>query len=82
LYELEKDERMLREYAKKDEGGRYRELELRNRNPAFNRRTRPNLYYAIYVDPTTSNASLERDETHSGGFCITPQKGAVRGLAG
>lgn len=65
LYELEKDERMLREYAKKDEGGRYRELELRNRNPAFNRRTRPNLYYAIYVDPTTGNASLERDETHS-----------------
>src|ERR1019366_4424127 len=45
MYQLEKDERMVREYDKEDENGRYRELELRNRNPAFNSRTRPGLYY-------------------------------------
>lgn len=65
LYELEKDERMLREYSKADTVGRYRELELRNRNPAFNRRTRPNLYYPIYVESVTGNAALEGDEIHS-----------------
>jgi adenine-specific DNA-methyltransferase len=65
LYALEKDERMLKEYNKEDERGRYRELELRNRNPAFNSRTRPNLYYPIFVDPASSDVSLSRDEQFS-----------------
>jgi len=60
LYGLEKGEAMIKEYNKSDEKGKkYRELELRNRNPAFNSRTRPNLYYPIYVNPTTGQVSLE-----------------------
>ena len=60
LYQLEKDERMLSEYNKEDDKGKYRELGLRNRNPAFNKTTRPNLYYPIYVDPDTGTVSLEQ----------------------
>jgi adenine-specific DNA-methyltransferase len=66
LYQLEKDERMASEYGKSDELGKYRELELRNRNPAFNSRTRPNLYYPIFVDPQTNRVSLEK----SSGFKV------------
>ncbi|WP_066369520.1 site-specific DNA-methyltransferase [Neobacillus fumarioli] len=66
MYEFEKDERMASEYNKEDEiGGKYRELELRNRNPAFNRTTRPNLYYPFYVDPNTGNVSLSYDSIHT-----------------
>ncbi|MCB9609884.1 MAG: site-specific DNA-methyltransferase [Polyangiaceae bacterium] len=65
LYSIPKDERMTAEYRKDDSRGRYRELELRNRNPAFNRRTRPNLYYPIYVNPSTGSVSLERDSDFS-----------------
>jgi adenine-specific DNA-methyltransferase len=51
-------------YDKVDTVGKYRELELRNRNPVFNRGNRPNLYYALYVDPTKGDVRLERDEAH------------------
>jgi adenine-specific DNA-methyltransferase len=64
LIELDKDERMTKEYNKEDEQGRYRELELRNRNPSFNKTTRPNLYYPIFIDPKTENVSLEKDTTY------------------
>ena len=60
IFEIEKDERMSAEYRHHDENGDYRELELRNRNPAFNRATRPNLYYAIYADPKSGAVSLDR----------------------
>ncbi|WP_419828065.1 site-specific DNA-methyltransferase [Sphingomonas sp.] len=62
---IAKDERMTAEYRKQDARGLYRELELRNRNPAFNRTTRPNLFYPIYVDPTTGSVSVTRDADHS-----------------
>lgn len=66
LFAIEKDERMLREYNKTDEDDRrYREIELRNRNPAYNSRTRPTLYFPIYVDPSTGGVALEPDETHT-----------------
>jgi len=66
LYAIEKDERMLREYNKTDENDqRYREIELRNRNPAFNSRTRPTLYFPIYVDPATGGVAVESDEAHT-----------------
>jgi adenine-specific DNA-methyltransferase len=58
---IEKDERMLSEYHKEDEQGKYRELELRNRNPAFNKRTRPNLYYPIYANEESREVSLEKN---------------------
>ncbi|MEZ6005792.1 MAG: hypothetical protein R3F33_16620 [Planctomycetota bacterium] len=56
---------MTAEYRKEDARGRYRELELRNRNPAFNRGTRPNLYYPIYVNPSTGSVSINRDSEFS-----------------
>lgn len=66
LYAIEKDERMLREYNKTDEDDhRYREIELRNRNPAFNSRTRPTLYFPIYVDPASGTVAVDQDETHT-----------------
>lgn len=60
---VEKDERMLSEYNKEDDSGKYRELELRNRNPAFNKTTRPNLYYPIFVNESTGNVSLTKSDS-------------------
>ena len=62
---IAKDERMTAEYRKQDSRGLYRELELRNRNPAFNRTTRPNLYYPIYVDPLIGSVSTVESPSHS-----------------
>ena len=59
ISEVPKDERMLSEYNKVDEQGRYRELGLRNRNPVFNRENRSNLFFPIYVNPDTEQVSLE-----------------------
>jgi len=65
ILEIPKGERMLSEYDKEDERGRYRELGLRNRNPVFNRENRPNLFFPIYVDPDTGEVSLEESPTFS-----------------
>lgn len=65
VYSIAKDERMASEYRKTDDRGKYRELELRNRNPAFNRTTRPNLFYAIYVNQTSGSVSLDRSKEFS-----------------
>ena len=62
---LEKDERMAGEYSKTDSRGKYRELELRNRNPAFNKITRPKLHYAIWVDPDTGKVSIVQSEKYN-----------------
>jgi adenine-specific DNA-methyltransferase len=59
---LEKEGNSLKDYNRKDEGGEYRELELRNRNPVFSRKNRPNLYYPFYANPITKKVSLKRDE--------------------
>ena len=65
LYEIPKNEKGLKEYRKKDSDGQYRELELRNRNPVFNRENRPNLFYPIFIDPKTNKVSLSQDEKYS-----------------
>jgi adenine-specific DNA-methyltransferase len=65
LYSVAKDERMAAEYRKEDKRGKFRDLELRNRNPAFNRLTRPNLYYPIYVDPTDGSVAIECSKQNS-----------------
>ena len=65
LYQLEKGDRMKKEYNKEDSRGKYREIGLRNRNPAFNSKTRPNLYYPIFVNPKTGNISLSSDIDHT-----------------
>jgi adenine-specific DNA-methyltransferase len=54
---LPKEGALLATYNRKDELGIYRELELRNRNPVFNRKNRPNLYYPIYINPKTNAVS-------------------------
>ena len=59
ISEVPKDERMLAEYNKEDEQGKYRELGLRNRNPVFNRENRSNLFFPIYVNPDTEQVFLE-----------------------
>lgn len=58
---LEKGEIAVKEYNREDKKGSYRELELRNRNPVFNRKNRPNLYYPFYVDPISGSVGLEKD---------------------
>lgn len=60
LFSIPKSEKALKEYNKTDDNGKYRLLELRNRNPVFNRGNRPNLYYPIYVEPETGAVSLEK----------------------
>ena len=44
---VEKEGKMVDEYNKEDENGKYRAIGLRNRNQAFNPITRPNLYYPL-----------------------------------
>lgn len=56
---LPKSGRMLDEYDLKDARGQYRELGLRNRNQSFNPKTRPNLYYPLYVDGSTGSVSAD-----------------------
>ncbi|MGY4877123.1 site-specific DNA-methyltransferase [Vreelandella aquamarina] len=60
IYGIDKDEKMLAEYNEEDEAGKFRLIELRNRNSAFNPETRPNLYYPIYVNPDDGKVSLEK----------------------
>ena len=59
LNKLAKGDDMLSEYTHEDDKDKYRLLELRNRNPAFNPQTRPNLYYPIYVNPSDLSLSLD-----------------------
>lgn len=63
IYQIKKSEEKISEYKNIDEKGRrYRLLELRNRNPMFNRKNRPNLFYPIYANPKTLEVSLKRDK--------------------
>ena len=54
---VEKDGRMADEYNRVDESGPYRLLGLRNRNQAFNPSTRPNLYYPLFISPSSGRVS-------------------------
>ena len=62
---LEKEGKAVDHYSKKDDMGEYRELELRNRNPVFTRKNRPNLYFPIYINPKTNSVSLEKLDNFS-----------------
>jgi adenine-specific DNA-methyltransferase len=57
---VEKEGKMVEEYNKEDEKGKYRAIGLRNRNQSFNPQTRPNLYYPLYVDPHNQKVSTVR----------------------
>ncbi len=54
---IPKTGKMIAEYNKEDEKGKFREIGLRNRNQSYNPQTRPNLYYPLYVDPNTKKVS-------------------------
>ena len=68
LFELEKEDDAL---PFKDSNGPFDLWELRNRNPKFDRRNRPNLFFPIYVAPgkkdesAYSKISLVRDSEYS-----------------
>jgi adenine-specific DNA-methyltransferase len=45
--------------------GKYRLLELRNTHREFNKENRPNLFYSIYVDPSSFRVSLTQNEIYT-----------------
>lgn len=62
---VEKSGSMESEYNEEDSFGPYRKIGLRNRNQAFNPRTRPKLFFPLYVDPHTQKVSIEEDSTYT-----------------
>ena len=62
---VEKEGKMVEEYDKEDERGKYRAIGLRNRNQSFNPITRPNLYYPLYVNPKDGSVSVNETEEHT-----------------
>ncbi len=62
MFQIPKTDKAIDEYKKEDDLGKFRLLELRNRNPVFNRLNRPNLYYPIYSNAEMTKVSLEKDE--------------------
>ncbi len=65
LHEVPKDEKAIAEYNKEDANGKYRLLELRNRNPVFNRSNRPLMFYPLYANPETLEVSLTKTDKHT-----------------
>ena len=63
IYGLEKEGKMVDEYNREDEQGKFRLTGLRNRNQAFNPTTRPKLYYPLYVNPENGGVSTRQDPT-------------------
>jgi adenine-specific DNA-methyltransferase len=57
---LDKEGKMLDEYDREDQRGKFRLLGLRNRNQAFNPTTRPKLYYPLYVSSVHGTVSLDK----------------------
>ncbi len=65
LFKIAKNEEQLAKFNKIDEKGRvYRLIELRNRNPRFNRSNRPNLFYPFYTNPKSNRVSLTFSEEY------------------
>ena len=58
---IPKSEKSLSEYDKSDENGSYRLLRLRNTGvQLFNRQTRPNLFFPVFVNPENGRVSLSK----------------------
>lgn len=63
-------ERDISEFKYEDLKGKFSPRELRNRNPKFSRKNRPNLYYPFFVDPNNKDrngfyaVSLKKTEYH------------------
>jgi adenine-specific DNA-methyltransferase len=65
LREIPKDDKAIAGYQKEDDNGKYRLLELRNRNPVFNRTNRPLMFYPFYADPDKLDVSLTPTDRHT-----------------
>ena len=66
IKEISKPAKTIKEYNKQDGKGKFRLLRLRNSGIQFyNRKTRPNLFYPIYVDPIDGDSSLNKTEKHT-----------------
>lgn len=65
MHMIPKSEKAIAGYNKSDAHGQYRLLELRNRNPVFNRENRPNLFYPFYTNPETMEVSLIKTDIHT-----------------
>ena len=59
IHQVGKSAQSLATYRLKDERGKYRLLELRNRNPVFTRENRPNLYYPFFTSESGGSVTLE-----------------------
>ena len=69
---MELTENQKAEYRYDDgDGKKYRLLGLRQRGVASLRADRPDMFFPIYVNPDTSEVSLEE---HDGWSCVIPQK--------
>ncbi|NOX09590.1 MAG: site-specific DNA-methyltransferase [Gammaproteobacteria bacterium] len=62
IFGMQKEGRMVKEYNKTDDIGQHRLTGLRNRNQAFNPKTRPKLYYPLYIEQLTGHVSLEESD--------------------
>ena len=65
IREIQKGETAQAEYRDRDEKGIFRLLELRNRNPVFNRANRPNLFFPFFSGPEGGSVTLEPDSAHT-----------------
>jgi len=66
IQEVKKSPKTIKEYNKADKNGKYRLLRLRNSGiQFFNKETRPNLFFPIYVDPTNGKTSLSKSEIYT-----------------
>ncbi|WP_455652114.1 site-specific DNA-methyltransferase [Phascolarctobacterium sp.] len=65
LHDIPKDESSVARYQKREGDRKFRLLELRNRNPVFNRTNRPLMFYPLYADPDKLDVSLIPTERHT-----------------
>jgi adenine-specific DNA-methyltransferase len=65
VFQVPKTDNAIKGYKKEDEHGRYRLLELRNRNPVFNRTNRPKMFYPFYANPSDMTVTLQPDSIHT-----------------
>jgi adenine-specific DNA-methyltransferase len=59
------EERMIDEYSKEDQDGRYRLLGLRQRGGFWRQSDRPLLHYPLYVSEADSTVSTKKSESHT-----------------
>ncbi len=62
---IKDDELIAKEYKLSDGDGKYRLLELRNTHREFSKINRPNLFYPLYVNPSTQKVSIEKTDENS-----------------